>query len=382
MLGSPPSSKLWSPFNSPESLAQVRAVIEWIACDLVSGNKVAYMPGTDGAISRALGTYTSDTLTVPAPLAGPLAMGGLLSQAIGPDELPTRMMVCVVNDVPVWAGIIWKIRGGSGGTIELGCATPESYFERRFTGDLSFTQVDQAYIASGLAAAANVEGINLQIDAPPSGVLRDRTYHDDEDATIYTRLTELMDIDGGPEWTIQPAWRDERQQSVRLIFKVRNRIGSAQARGPLSTESSAVTSYEVSYDYGKGMGANDVLATSSGEGVARPQSQHIRNTIAIESGVPRIEHRWSPSSSIKDTTILNEHATAMLYRIDGGTTSIAITSRWNIEPARLGIDIDLGDDIAYSLVGHMHPTGLTGTARMVGWRLDPKSGTFEPVLRM
>ena len=48
---------------------------------------------------------------------------------------------------------------------------------------------------------------------------------------------------------------------------------------------------------------------------------------------------------------------------------------------RLGIDLGLGDDIAYNLVGHMHPTGLSGTARMVGSRLDPRAGTFEPVLR-
>lgn len=359
----------------------MRAVIEWIACDLVSGNKVAYLPGTKGGISRALGTYTSDTLTVPAPLAGPLTMGGLLYQAVGPDELPTRMMVCIVNNVPIWAGIIWKIRGGSDATLELGCATPESYFERRHTGDLSYEQVDQAYIASGLAAAANVEGINLWIDAPPSGVLRDRSYFDDEDATIYQRLTELMDVEGGPEWTIEPAWRDERQQSVRLIFKVRNRIGSIIPRGPLSTESKAVTKYEVSHDYGKGMGANDVLAYSSGEGEDRPESVHIRNELAISSGVPRVEHRWSPSSAIKNETILNEHAAAALARLDGGTTSLSITSRWNVEPARLGIDLNLGDDIAYSLVGHMHPTGLSGTARMVGFRLDPQSGTFEPVLR-
>jgi hypothetical protein len=98
--------------------------------------------------------------------------------------------------------------------------------------------------------------------------------------------------------------------------------------------------------------------------------------------VPRIEHRWSPSSSIRSTAVLDAHAASELHRLDGGTTSLAITSRWNIEPARLGIDLGLGDDVAYSLVGHMHPTGLTGVGRMIGYRLDPLAGVFEPVLRV
>jgi hypothetical protein len=89
-----------------------------------------------------------------------------------------------------------------------------------------------------------------------------------------------------------------------------------------------------------------------------------------------------PSSSIKETAILNDHATAELMRLDGGTTSLAIKSRWNIEPARLGVDLALGDDVAYSVIGHMHPTGLSGVGRMIGYRLDTTAGTFEPVLRI
>lgn len=368
------------PVAPPVGEAVATPFVEWIACDLVTGNKVAYL-NVSGTISRALGTYTSDTLTVPAPLAGPLAMGGILGQAVGPDEMPTRMLVCVVNNVPAWAGIIWKVRGGSAGTIELGCATPESYFDRRYTGDLAYTETDQSYIAAGLAAVANVEGIGLEIDATATGILRDRTYWDDEDATVYQRLQELMDIEDGPEWTIDPDWRDERQQSVRLIFRVKSRIGSEVPRGPLSTQSASVTDYSVTYDYGKGMGANDVLAYSSGEGEDRPESVHIRNELALSSGVPRVEHRWSPSSAIKNEAILNSHASSALRRLDGGTTSIEVTARWDVEPARLGIDLLLGDDIDFSLTGHMHPTGISGTGRMVGWRFNTTAGTFVPVLR-
>jgi len=318
---------------------------------------------------------------VPAPLYGPLAMGGLLPQAIGPDELPTRMMVAIVNNVPAWAGVIWKVRGGSQATVELGVATPESYLDRRFTGTLSFTQTEQAAIAAALVEVANIEGINLIIDQRLTGVVRDRSYFDDEDASIYQRLTELMDIEDGVEWTIDPEWADAKQQRVALRFKARSRIGSIEPRGPLSTTGAAQATYTITHDYGKGMGANDVLAYSSGEGTARPQSQHLRNTAAIAAGVPRVEHRWSPSSSIKSVAILNEHASAALSRLDGGTTSLEIAARWDVAPVRLGVDIALGDQVAYDLVGPMHPAGILGTARMIGWRLDSTAGTFQPVLR-
>jgi hypothetical protein len=356
-------------------------IVEWIACDLVTGAKLAYLNGCQGTISRALGAYTSDTLTVPAPLSGPLALGGLLYQTIGPDQLPTTMIVCVVNGLPQWGGIVWKVRGGTNATIELGCSTLESYLDRRYIGAHRFVQVDQATIVGTLVRAANIEGINLEIDAPLSGTLRDREYFDDEDGTYYQRLTELMEVDGGPEWTIDLDWASPTQQAVRKIFRVKNRIGSATPRGPLATQSKAVVRYDVTYDYGRGMGANDVLAYSSGEGEDRPQSIHARNELALSQGVPRVEHRWSPSSSIKNGSVLNAHADAALRRLDGGSVSLAVTSRWNIEPARLGIDLNLGDDIEYNLTGHMHPTGLSGIARMIGYRLDPLAGTFEPVLR-
>jgi hypothetical protein len=362
--------------------AVVRTTVEWVACDVKTGNKVAYLHGLTGGISRALGAYTSDTLTIPAPLAGPLALGGLLDQAIGPDQLPTRMIVAVINDIPSWAGIIWRVRGGSSATIELGCATPESYLDRRFIGNFSFQQRDQALLAAALIDAVNEEGINLAVDAPLSGVPRDRDYFDDEDATFYQRLTELMDVNNGLEWTIDLDWKTPRKQAVQLIFRARNRIGSTIPRGPLSTRSDAVTEYEVVHDYGKGAGANDVLAYSSGEGEDRPESRHMRNEAALAAGVPRVEHRFTPSTSIRDDGVLDAHAISELFRLDGGTTTLAIQARWNLAPARLGVDLNLGDNTAYDVLGHMHPTGLSGVGRLVGYRLDLDEGLFEPYLRI
>jgi hypothetical protein len=315
-------------------------------------------------------------------LAGDLAMPGLLGQAVGPDQLPTRMMVCIVNDVPAWSGLIWKVRGGSAGTVELGCATPESYLDRRFVESMSFTGVDQAMILAALGNAANVEGIGLIIDVLPTGVPRDREYWDDEDATYYQRAQELMNISGGPEWTIGTEWRSTTKQSVALRMLIRDRIGSTTPQGPLSTASEAVISYAVTSDYDKGAGANDVMAYSSGEGEDRPQSARWRNEAAIAAGAPRVEHRFSPSSSITNIGVLDGHAQGELGRLDGGTTSIEVVSRWDVAPAQLGIDLLLGDNTGYDLTGHMHPAGITGAGRLIGWTLDTTAGTVTPVLRL
>lgn len=364
------------PVLPPPAVPDLTRNVEWYACDLVTGDKIARLPALTGTISRALGAYTQDTLTIPVVQAGPAAMGALLDQA---TDVPTVMIVCIVHGIPVWGGIPLKPKGGSESTLALGCVSIEGYLDRRFVGDHEWTGRDEAsVIAAGLVADAQVNGIGLLVDAPATGTLRDRTYHDDEDATVYQRLTELMEVEDGPEWTIDLAWKDSKERSIAKIFRMRKRIGTATARVTLATKSKTAAKYTYSRDYSADQGANDVLATSSGEGSARPASQHFRHDVP---GIPRFERRFQPSSSIKDPNVLNAHARAELARTANGATAVEITARWNIEPARLGIDVNLGDQIEYALYGPMHPLGLLGEGRMVGWRLDPQAGTYQPVLR-
>lgn len=353
--------------------------IDWIACDLVSGDLITYLPAVTGTVSRALGAYTSDTLTLPIPRSGPGFLGPLIHQAI---DIPTVMIAAIANNIPIWAGMLLKVAGGSDPTLGLGLTSLEAYFDHRFVADHAWAGRDEALIAAGLISDAKHEGLGFYLDAPATGTLRDRTYHDDEDATVYKRLQELMDVDGGPEWTVDLAWRSSKQQSIAKIVRVRKRIGLARPRVTISTRGKTAAAYTWSRDYSQGAGANDVRATSSGEGADRPQSQRFRHELALAAGVPRFEHRFQPSSSIKDENTLNQHAFAELARLAGGTTALEITARWNVEPARLGIDVNLGDQLEYDLVGPLHPTGLRGDGRMVGWRLDAKATTYQPVLRL
>src|SRR5690606_40139959 len=79
-------------------------------------------------------------------------------------------------------------------------------------------------------------------------------------------------------------------------------------------------------------GANAIIATASGEGDARPQSPELTD---IRPGYPKIEYRWSPSSSIKEVSTLIEHASAKLDEISDGTRLLEIEARWDQPPVRL-----------------------------------------------
>lgn len=369
------------PTPPPGSEATPRTEVTWLACDLVTGDVIAYLPMLSGTITRALGAYTQDTLTLPIPLSGPGSLGPLAWQS---TEMARTMIVAVVNDKPAWAGTVLKPVGGTAETLSLAVISLEGYLARRYVRDHEWAQRDEAaVIAAGLVGDAQIEGIGLTIDAPATGTLRDRQYHDTDDATVYDRLTELMNVEDGPEWTIDIDWRDpKRKTSVEKIFRCYKRLGTAEPSAVFSTRGATQARYTWTEDYSHSNGANDIMATSSGEGDDRPQSVHIRAETLIASGMPRYEYRWSPSSSIKDRGTLNQHAAARLRQIANGTTSIEIEARWDREPARWGVDWNLGDSIAFDLVGGRHPAGLRGTARAVGWRLDTGKGVITPTLRL
>jgi hypothetical protein len=361
-------------------VALARQSVTWLGCDLVSGQIIAELPDIQGSVSRVLGAYTSHGLKMPIPIGGPgsfswqgQSLAHIWEQATVPGQ---TMIVPVVNDVPAAAFIVLTRKGGTGAELQLGTVSLEGYLSRRYVGDHTWTQQDEAsVIAAGLAADAQTEGIGLIVDAPATGTLRDRAYQHTDDGTVYQRLTELMEIQGGPEWTIDVDWADDTRRAVVKILRVRKRIGTA-SDAVFSTEGSSEARYEHTESYEDGKGANHIIATSSGEGEDRPESSVIDDVL---TGWPRWERRFSPSSSIKNTGVLIDHAIAELGRRRDGATTWEITTRWGAYP-RLGVDWRLGDDVAFELTGHRHPFGVTSTERVIGWELDTQAGTVKPIL--
>lgn len=360
--------------------------IRWHGCDLATGRIVADLTDarTQSGISSVVAAYTSASLELPIPLSGP---GNAPADWLAATHPGRSMLVCVLSGQPVWAGIPLTRRRGSAPTAAISCVSLEGYLDRRYVGDHTWTSQDEAsVIANGLLGDANTNGIGLVVDAPATGTLRTRTYADQDDKTVYSALRELAGVTDGPEWTIALRWANSSQNRIEKVAVVRKRIGVAaaipdatfdtRAAAVLDSSGGSTASYEYTEDYSAERGANWIVATSSGQGDARPQSSPQSN---ILTGMPRWERRFQPSSSITDTAVLDQHAARALALMYDGAVSISITARADANPI-LGTHWGLGDDIGYDLAGHGHPDGLTGVARAVGWVLDPEAGIVKPIL--
>jgi hypothetical protein len=254
-----------------------------------------------------------------------------------------------------------------GGGVKLSLVTAEGYFDRVYVGDHSFAGVGQNTIVQALVDAY-ASGLPVRVEVVGGdGVPRDRTFADTDDKTLYSVLTDLSGVLGGPEWTVRWEWVDERQ--LGLVLTVADRVGSPP---PTGLEPAAqfylpgsVTEAELVEGYGSDEGANDVMAVSSGVEDARPQSPHQMNSADLR---PRFEYRWTPSTSISDVDTLTSHAQRALSAMQDGSLALAITANREEAP-KLGRDWRIGDDIGFSIEAPEFPDGLVGTARCVGWEL-------------
>lgn len=366
------------------------ASIRWLACDLVTGRITEELPDlrASGSISNVLGAITTAQFTLPIPL--PTTATGRFNW-VGATE-PGRAMFVALNDQdqPFWAGRVIRRRGGTGAVLQLGTESLEGYLDRRYIGDHEWTnQDDTSVIAAGLVGDADDEGIGFLVDAPASGQLRDRTYKDKDNKTVYRAMSELSGVIDGPEWTIDLSWQNGDQLVIEKTVRVRPRIGvaAAEPEAVFETTSNAVfdtrgaseAQYDYDEDFTASKGANHVVAYSSGQGDSQPFSTPARDEDLLAQGWPRYEYRFQPSSSITNVSTLDSHAQARLATMRLGGRAWVIDARWSNYP-RLGVDWNIGDDVAWKLVGHRHPDGVVGTGRAIGWDVDPEKDRVHLVL--
>lgn len=360
--------------------------LSWLSVNANNGQIITDLPSLrpDGALKQTLMRYESQTVSLPAwdPLDETSAPpsnwvsatrpGAVFLVALGePEENEPR-------GVPLWGGMVIRRSRVPGGGVKLSLVTAEGYMDRIYVGDHSYKGGGQNGIVQQLADIYLVTGarpaLPLRVEQlGGSGTPRDRVYKDADDKTLYSVLTDLSGVLGGPEWTIRWEWVDETR--LGLVLSVGSRIGSAP---PAGLEPAAqfylpgdVTECELVEGYGSDEGANDVVATSSGVEDARPQSPRQTNTADLR---PRFEYRWTPSTSITEVSTLTSHAQRALAAMKDGSLALAITANREEAP-KLGRDWRIGDDIGFSIEAPEFPGGLTGTARCVGWELTDTTVT-------
>ena len=347
--------------------------LTWVAVDLKTGAVLDYLPDLDcGTVSQVIGAYSTTTATLPVPTAPENWQRATLEWA--------SALVLLDDDEPIWGGVVGNRPRTLGDTVEISLTTIEGYFDRRFVGDHSWTNAQQTIIPRDLvlAHAADAGGVPFRLIVGTSSTMRDDSYQDSQDKTLYSALTEISGHLGGPEWTCWWEWNAARDH-LTPVWEVRDRLGTSPMAGlaPSATFDApgCVSAATWTTNYGAGKGANDVLAVSTGTSTdARPQSSH--HTAVSER--PTIEYRFTPSTSITDAATLDSHAAAALTAMLDGASALELTADAGSAP-RLFRDWRLGDDIGVDLTSPA--LTLQTTARAVGWSRDlTGSGTITPIL--
>ena len=359
---------------------------QWVSVDLRTGTVLADLPllSVDWPLRRSIGRYETGTARLPWPSAPENWLRATqpgASALIGYDDTdPLR--------TPQWGGmVVTRTRNTTRDTAELNLATIEAYLDRRYITDATLTYADtaQSLIVQDLieryVQEGTLPGLPITVDVIDDGTLRDRTYHDSDDATVYQRLTELMGVVDGPEWFIDWEW-SSTPTSIKPVLHVGTRVGlpatgdSPAAVFRLAQDAGSVVEAELVDDYTTGFGANDVTAVSIGDGVtARPTSGPQRPDNYL--GRPTFEYRWTPSTSITTVSVLVDYAQKGLDTLIDGSKSTALTAQTSVAP-KFGTEWGLGDDIALTVDHPILGGTLTATARAIA--VDFYQEQVSPIL--
>lgn len=375
--------------------------ITWHSFDLRSGRRgMRLHTAKMGSVSRIIGEHTDTSIDVrcydPVLETSTIGLSTTAGMVVGWEAAtePGRALLVALDehDQPVWGGVNMRRTsvtdaGNTGEWVTCQPASLEAYLDRRYVTDLAFSNVDQALIAQAVVESIDDGGIALTVDAPLSGTRRDRTYSDDEDKTVLSVLADLMAVENGLEFTVDLEWADADHTVMNKIVRFRERLGrDSDVTFWMPGNIASATLVE---DYTPEFGANDVLATSSGQGRSRPTSDHQVDEDLLAAGWARYERRFSPSTSITRKSTLNAHASAELAIMRDGLTQLDVTLDHSTAPLP-GRDWHLGDTLNLVLTsprwpayidsdGRLRP-GLETSSRCTGWTWDFDAGTVTPQL--
>lgn len=353
-------------------------------CELVEGNVLDELPMTiDGNLTRLLQAYGEGTLSL--PLFDKL--GNIVSDTWEEALLPWRSLILVVdeNDRIIWHGIPQKRGRTASPVVRYPCRTIEAYLIERYVPSLSFKDADQtSEIFRSLVGVAG-ESIGLEYDCPPSGILRDRDYADDENARVYDRVNELSAVTDGFNWTIDVVWGDDAHSYVRKIARTGFPYLGNRDENPAHYFELGQNVTDFGYDDDWTSGASATHVTGIGDSnrdsdpPVRLVSDPVIDTGREAAGWPRREYRETFSGVTEKATI-DRHARAVAAQMFGGQNVLELTARNpgdGEDFTRLG-DFTLGDT-AHAVIDHPALT-LDAVLPVVGWSITPATGIYKPVL--
>lgn len=367
--------------------------VRWLAVQLTDGEILADLPSMglpESPLRRTIGQYDTNKL--------PLYLDGAPSNWVTATRPGATGLVCYDDEDPLetpqWGGfVVTRTRSLKSGTADLSVATWDAYFDRRIVGDRSFDQVGQNDIAKSLVFnyagdQGRYPGCPFVYDCEDGvgvpGVLRDRSYLDADNATLYSRLQQLSGVRGGLEWTVDLAW-DTSHTRIFPHFRYGTRIGVSPIAGRRPEgvfDGGTITDAEYVESYADGDGANVVQAYSSGQASGTAETSPSSGPILAPSynGRPAFEMRYQPSTSITDIVLLQSYAAQAVAFTAEGQNALTLTCAMT-KQTRYGGLWRLGDDVETILDGSQQfPLGVDLIGRAVAYEVDPEGSTISPIL--
>lgn len=351
-------------------------MLSWVSVNANDGSIIADLPTlkVDGVLKQTLMRYESQTAVLPLDGAPPNWRQATRKGAV-------FLVALDEAEQPMWGAMVKDRETDDGPDVKLALVTAEAYFDRVYVGNEQFAQQPQNIIVKTLvekyAKTGAKRGLPIRVEVlGGNGAPRDQAFADGNDKTLYSVLTDLSGLLGGPEWTVRWEWVDAR--TMGLVLTVSDRVGRAAPAGLGPAAQfylpGSVTSANLREGFGADEGANDVMAVSTGVDDARPQSPHQTNTADLR---PRFEYRWTPSTVEPNVPTLTSYAQRALASMKDGSVALSMTANREEAP-RLGRDWNIGDDIGFDLTAPAWPDGITGIARAVGWELTDT--TITPLI--
>lgn len=360
--------------------------MRFLACDLVTGDVLEEVPlelGSD--LTYQLKGVGETVLQAP--------YWDSLNRPQKPDYYwertitPMRTLIVLVDDTGaiVWGGTPTdRQRGLKASYAGFPARTLEEYLIRRYMPTRSFQQVDQALIFTEMVREANKNGINFQVDAPLTGVLRDRNYLSEDQARIGDRMTELSNVIKGFDWRIDLQWADADHSRVDKIVRMGypylgNRTATPEHEFRLGVN---VTDALLDEPWGQGQAATAVMAVGDGDGENRVQSSLGVDSPREAAGWPRLEERRT-YSGVTELATITQHRDRLGQALYGGQRILTLEAR-NPGPrenfTRLS-DISLGDTARVVLKSDRYiGLQIDEVWPITGWTLSQDLKTYRPTL--
>ncbi len=342
--------------------------VTWYLCDLKTGAVVTELPiATAGDIESTISTATTVSVAVQihakgcptnwADLIDP--MRAMLVPAFGDDEQVAVgfYIDSVVTGKPTADLTLRSLEG-----------IPDEVNVR--THDFFEDEDDEAHVAAMLLADVVAPSFGFDVIFTETGKTGDHSYAFEEDRTVKSALDDLAQADGGPEWTVQLRWENEKHQRIIKWFEIGPRVGAV-------TPATVFENKHLAEDrirrraFGSGQRATYVIATSDGSGLDRPMSTPHVDTAALAAGVPQWETRVA-FSGVDDDAQLDALAVPALARRRRGVTTFELSLRVDESGCPvLGRDFRAGDTVTIDSGPTANdPVSWQGLARVIGWRAE------------